>query len=299
MASGAHVVAIRTHRWDADAIRLHRALSQVPGIELVVVFHNRPAGLDLPLPAIDIDDAWVAAQGLRRVRDYGWRCGDYFLYAVRQARPQAGFIWLIEPDVHFTAPAAGFFNLFKDVRTDVLGTRVEEMDPGHRFSRGLPGMKPYRSIFALTRFSGKAADRLLDLRRAYSTLARQARFVTNDEIFCFSHAVADPDLTTGNMEEIAPDWLPGGTLRPDPDILLDTLVGVTAPGIHHPVRAREGFLRAVADRSGANFGFFPAMRQSLALLSDDERAVIADRFREHCLRALAEHAGKPLPGQHN
>lgn len=289
------ILAIRTHKWDDDARRLQAALATVPGVEVVVAFHNRPRDLILPVPVVDLDEPWVRGNGLRVLPDWGWRCGDYFLYALRAAYPQARYIWLLEPDLHFTAPPAEFFGRFARVEADVLGVDPQRQPAGHRFARGLPGMDHWKSIFALTRFSGRAADRLFALRKAYCAGKVGPRFFSNDEVFCFTHAMADPELTVASMRDHAPDWLPEGSVATDPDILFDTLADRCEPGVWHPVRSRASFIGAVADRSSRAFGFYGAMRGSIAALSPEERQMIADRVGALCLSTLNELAAGQGP----
>lgn len=280
------IAAIRTHRWDEDAIRLHGQLAPVFGPDLVIAFHDRPEALTLPGPVVDLNEGWVAGQGLRVLPDWGWRCGDYFLYAVRQARPDASFIWLVEPDVFFTGPAEDFFARFRDRPEDLLGVDIARLETDHRFVRGLPGLAPWKSIFALTRFSAAAADRLFARRQDYSRGPVGPRFFTNDELFCFSHGVADPELTTASMKDIAPDWLPEGALAGDPDLLVDLVAAGGSPVVRHPVRARATFIDAVAARAIHNFGFLRAMRDSLRLLSETERRQLSERVAEGCLDTI-------------
>lgn len=280
------LVAIRTHRWDEDAERLFAQLHPLLGERLVVVFHNRPAGLELPLPVIDINDDWLAANGLRHVEDWGWRCGDYFLYALRAARPEFDFAWLIEPDVWFAGDPAPFFAAAAAAPQDLLGVQLLPMNPAHRFGKGLKGFELWKAIFALTRFSGRAADRLFALRRDYSAQKRGARFHTNDETFCFSNLMADPGFTVGSLAELLPGWNLPETMRTDPDILFDTIRALPGPGVFHPVRGRASFQRAVAARLANNIGFLPAMAPSLARLQEDEIAAIAADTTARLVAAL-------------
>lgn len=268
--------AIRTHRWGEDEERLAALLLPVFGDRLCVVFHNRPADLMPPLPVVDMTDAWVRANGLRVTHDYGWRCGDYAFYALRQARPGADHYWLVEPDVMFTGPVADFFAGMEDVAADALGVRFAEVSPQHRFARTMPpGMPLMRAIFALTRFSGRALDRLWTLRRAYSATRVMPRNFANDEIFAFSHLGVQPDMVLAAVADLAPDWFADTTVETDPDMLIDVLHGRTAPGVFHPVRARASFREAVAKRAAGQAHFFAAMRPSLAHLTDEDIAAIA------------------------
>ena len=163
--------------------------------------------------------------------------------------------------------------------------------PDHRFARGLPGRSLKKSIFALTRFSGRAADRLFALRQDYGTRDIAPRFYTNDELFCFSNAFADKDLTIGNLTDLVPDWLADGQMAGDPDILIDTLQDHATRGIFHPVRGRDRFCRAVAQRITARMAYLDAMQASLALLSGEDRRRISTDVGKRCLDALNAAAG--------
>lgn len=279
-------VAIRTHRWDADAQRLHGLLAPVLGDALCTVFHNRPADVQPPCPVIDINDGWLRANGLRVQPDWGWRCGDYFLYALRKARPDADFYWLIEPDVHFTMSPSVFFDRMAALTQDFLGVQITPMDPKHRFSKGLPGMPLWRAIFALTRFSARAVDVLFPLRQAYGQGDVPARFFTNDETFCVSHLTAAKGMTLASMAEIAPDLFPKGGFDTDPDRLIDSFANHDAAGVFHPVRHRDSFIDAVAARVTANMGFLGAMQPSLDLLTDADVAAISSEIARRSEVAL-------------
>lgn len=293
------IAAIRTHKWDEDAQRLFGQLQPVFGDDLVVAFHNRPDGLELPLRAVDLNDGWLAANGLRRLHDWGWRCGDYFLYAVRQAFPDADYIWLIEPDVYFAADPALFFEGAAGSSADLLGVNIRPMDKGHRFGRGLPDLPQYQSLFALSRFSGRAADRLFALRQDYALRGFGARLYTNDEVFCYSNGMADPDLSCESLSDILPEWIGIGRMIGDPDRLVDSLSGHVGPGVFHPVRGRESFGPALAGRLVAGMGFVRNMGASLAALSPEERARIAvdvARRTEELLNAVAAAENMTIGG---
>lgn len=285
------LAVIRTHRWDEDAARLCDQLRPVFGSNLVVAFQNRPAGISPPIPVIDIDDGWLRAHGLRVVVDWGWRCGDYFLYRAREAFPNHDRYWMIEPDVLFTGPVGDFFAEAAALPAAVLGASIARLDPRHRFAQGMPAITLYRSIFAMTRFSGPALDRLADRRRASAADRIAPRFFPNDEIFCFSHAMAMPDLPCTSLDAAMPGWVDPAQLATDPDILVDLLEGRTTPGIFHPVRCRRSFMRAVAARAAQNTHFIAKVRPSLQRLTDAEIEMIADDARAHCLHALMR--GRP------
>lgn len=283
------IAAIRTNRWGEEEVRLLARLAPVFGDDLAVVFHDRPAGVMPPAGVVDIGDEWAEANGFALVPDWGWRCGDYAYYALRAARPGYDFYWLIEPDVHFTSDAGAFFERFRHASDDVLGHALAPFDRDIRFTRGLPGMAHFRAIFALTRFSGRALDRLAGIRRGLNRAPVSMRDYPNDEVFAFSCAMADPALTCGRLDDRAPDWFEQTQFAPDPDLLYDAVAGAARPGkVMHPVRGRDGFKRALGTRLAANTGILMRMREAIDLLDDgdidDIAAVAADHVRQSLSR---------------
>lgn len=267
--------AIRTNKWGEDEARTWSALAPVFGDDLSVVFHDY-AGQEMPCAPVEISNGWLAANGLAEVPDWGWRCGDYAYYALRQAMPDYDAYWLIEPDVFFTGDPAEFFARFAGERADALGYQLGPFDAGHPFAQALD-IPPMRAIFALTRVSGRALDRLFVERQKFGQLGVRARKFTNDELFVFSHVAADPELRTESLEVHAPDWFEGAQFDTNPDLLLDEVqaryAGVTR--VLHPVRARSSFKAAVASRLAANTGFLRKMSGALASLDDSELDEIA------------------------
>ncbi len=271
------LAAIRTNRWTEEEERLLGRLQAAFGGDVAVVFHNRPGAVMPPVPVIDIDTAWVARNGLVAVPDWGWRCGDYSYYALRQARPDYDTYWLIEPDVHFTSDPTDFFAAFDADSRDALGYRLGPFEAENRFTRGMPGVRHHRAIFALTRFSGRAIDRLFTARRASADARVGPRDYPNDEIFAFSHVAADAAMTFGTLESVMPDWFRGVQFATDPDLLHDQLQGSATPGrVFHPVRGRAGFVAALAKRMAGNAGIAQKMRwQLMALTEEETEAVVA------------------------
>lgn len=267
------LVAIRTHRWGEDEARLFSSLAPVCGDDLVVVFQNPRPDQDVPGSVVDLDDGWLSANGLSDIHLWGWQCGDYFYYRLREARPGYNFYWLIEPDVFFSSDPSDFFKAFDGVTDDVLGLRPTRLPDGHRFGRSLPEIEKHRAIFALTRLSGRAIDALFTRRREYCKNAPGFRRFANDETFVFSHAVADADLTVADIEAIAPSWFGEGSyFETDPDILDASISGPwTVPGkLYHPVRGRRSFKAAVADRMMRDTNWIARMKASVDELSDGD-----------------------------
>jgi hypothetical protein len=291
------LAAIRTHQWGEDEARLLGQLRAALGDNVAVVFHNRPAGLNPPVPVVDINDAWVTSHGLRLVSDWGWRCGDYFLYALRAARPDARHYWIVEPDVYFSGPVAQFFTTAAGLDHDLLAAGIARMPAHHRFARGMPGADHWRAIYALTRVSARALDRLLAARQALAGHRRAERFYVNDEIFTHTTVAAADDLTAGDLAALMPDWFAGTTLRTDPDILLDTLLSRTEPGVFHPVRGRASFIASVAKRIANKAGFLDGMSPSLAALTPREVEVLVAEAGRRLADAIREAAARHAPAE--
>lgn len=271
------LAAIRTNRWTEDEERLMATLSPVFGSDLAVVFHNRPRGVVPPLPVVDLRQDFVLGNGLVLVPDWGWRCGDYFYYALRAAYPDYDRYWLIEPDVYFSSPAGGFFDAFRAADQDVLGLALGPFGEAIRFTRGLPGLAHHRAIFALTRLSGRAIDRLLPARQALNVPHVSVRDYPNDEIFAFSTAVADGGLTWGRLEAFAPDWFEGVQFAPDPDLLYEQVAGrVPAGRVLHPVRGLAAFKTALGRRLAGNTGILARMREAVDLLDPQDVEDVAE-----------------------
>ncbi|MEL6685151.1 MAG: component of SufBCD complex [Pseudomonadota bacterium] len=283
------MAAIRTNAWTQAEVDLLARLESVFGDAVAVVFHNRPADLKLDVPVVDIDDEWVNANKLRATPDWGWRCGDYFYYALRQAFPDCDHYWLVEPDVVFTGDPSLLFAATEADPSDLLGVRPAPFNsPMHRFTQALKPLVAHRAIFAITRFSARAIDRLFALRKTDSKRKLRAFNVANDELFSFTHATADPELTIGDITTLAPEWFVKGSVETDPKILVDIVKGNAALGnsIFHPVLQKEVFKRKIATRMAKGNGFIKHSTRSFAHLEDSDLEDIAEASKQDLLAAL-------------
>lgn len=282
------IAAIRTNKWTEEEERTLSRLRMAFGDDVAVVFQKRPAGLKIPAPVVDLSPEWVRDQGLRMTRDWGWRCGDYAYYALRASRPEFDHYWLIEPDLLFTGDPTAFFAAFEDDDTDLLGVEPEPVDPSHPFAEGVRDLPLWRAIFALTRFSGRALDRLLPLRVENGKRDIGPRAFTNDELFTFSHVAADPELSLGSLKERAPDWFDGARVATDPDLLIDAVEANPdlRDKVFHPVRGKDAFKDGVAARIASRLGYLQKMKGSWDHLEDDDLQDIARTAHDRILAAL-------------
>jgi len=289
--SSRSIIGIRTNKWTVNEQRVFDALSDYWGNDIKVVFHNRPDDCDPPCGVVDINDAVIENMQLRVIHDWGWRCGDYAYYALRQAYPDYDYYWLIEPYVFLSGDARAFFSLFEEESADVLGLDVAEFDPNHRFATHVGNAKPMRAIFAMTRFSGAAIDFAYKRRVNYASKSVPPYNYANDELFMFSHTLSRDEFKLGQFREIAPIWFADVQFDTNPD-LIDALVEQDLKGqnkILHPVVDRMTFARALAKRMVGRTGVLGQNKTELRALSSselDQRADYArDELRNH-LRAF-------------
>jgi len=287
------LVAIRTYRWGEEEQRLFDSLSAADlGDDIAVVMQNRPDGLTPPLTTIDVTDEWVADHKLHATEDWGWRCGDYSFYAMRHAKPEYDHYWLIEPDVLFTDSPKGFFGECEALEQDLLGYRPKPYTARNPFVRGLRGIELYRAIFALTRISGRALDRLYAKRVDYSAIRRPERTFTNDELFVYSHVMADPDLSVGDFEELTPNWFQDVHFDTNPDLMDEAVPQNLESGrVFHPVRSRIAYREALANRLTTWPGFLSRSRASIVHLTDDDIDDIAARAAQRLKSMLTAARG--------
>jgi len=273
--------AIRTNKWTDEERRLLAVLQPVFGGDVFVVFHDRPEGLTLPVPVVDVSSAWVESQKLTVVPDWGWRCGDYFYYALRAAVPEYDQYWLIEPDVYFTRPAQSFFSAFEAAPEDVLGYDFGPFTRDMRFTRGLPGVAHHRALFAMMRLSGRALDRLFLQRQKLSRQVIGQDQYPNDEIFVCSMAANDKRLSCGRLEDYAPSWFDSVQFATEPDLLVEHVAAGYPEGrVLHPVREKDVFKKAVAKRLSSNVSILIRLRKSLDYMTKEDLKEIGDMASE-------------------
>lgn len=281
------VVAIRTNKWGVNEQRVYDQLSSVLGADLKVVFHNRPSDFTPPMDCVDINDKVISNMGLRVISDWGWRCGDYAYFALRQAYPNYDHYMLVEPDVYFAGDRAAFFDHLQGLTQDIVGLNIEKFDPKHRFARRVDDVTAMRAIFAMTRFSGRALDIAFKERQIYSQKKIPEFVYSNDEAFMFSYLMSDTSLTVADLGEVASDWFHDAQFDVGPDLLIEH-VDQDFSGknkVIHPVVDREFFKKALAKRMVGRTGVLNNASRGLNAMSSDDLDDIAniarDQLREH------------------
>jgi hypothetical protein len=291
--SSRSIIGIRTNKWSVNEQRVFDALSDYWGDNIKVAFHNRPDDCEPPCGVVDINDAVIEKMQLRVIHDWGWRCGDYAYYAIRQAHPDYDYYWLIEPDVFLSGDARAFFSLFETESADVIGLDVAEFDPNHRFATHVGNAKPMRAIFALTRFSGAAIDFAYKRRVNYASKSVPPCNYANDELFMFSHTLSRDEFKLGQFRDIAPTWFSDVQFDTNPD-LIDAMVEQDLKGqnkILHPVVDRMTFARALAKRMVGRTGVLGQNKTELRALSSSELDQLADYARDELRNHLRAFEG--------
>lgn len=107
---------------------------------------------------VDVTSSKLEELNLPELEDWGWRCGDYFLYVLSSV-VQYDYYWLIEPDVGFHE--VGFsilLNATDEDNSDFLAVGHGSRDEGWYWSKYLTQNSKFGCLFPLTRTSKRAID---------------------------------------------------------------------------------------------------------------------------------------------
>lgn len=247
-------VLIRAHQFTPQEALLAERLEAAFGTRITIV-------ADESVSPVDTGRFGKISLTRKRVRQliggripasWGWQCGDVFLYAARDAMPDATAFAMIEADVFLSeAAAAGLAKLFQDRGDDVLVAQLGHRDPPHLYARDLSVLGEDHTVtcfFPITRVSARAVD-LMQALRHRERATRGLKL--NDEAILASIATR-PDITGGNLTEIAPDLFNPEGYTPDRTQLFEHLREAhTAPAVLHPVRNVAALLQRINDMGAA------------------------------------------------
>lgn len=200
------LVGIRCSSIGMAEDRLHAHLTSLdPSLDIRFILDAR-LSRSHDSRAINFDDNDITRWGLLCPADWGWRCGDYFLYAM-QDFCFADFYWLIEPDVYFGVPEK--FNIFKE--TDLYRSDFISVFHG---SRG-PDWAWYKTISPFFPNVGGCTFPLSRSSHRFVSAAKKARMMLtrvfendqklwpNDESFLSSLALST-NFTANSFDKIFP-----------------------------------------------------------------------------------------------
>lgn len=244
------VICVRTNHYDDHLDRFIDA-TLLPTGRRVVLLADEGAG---PVAAPAHREKIVlrpAEQGLHMGADTMWRCGDYCLYAAIAALPEAGHIWLVEPDVriHGDAPTALFDGAAPSrAQADFVTAWFVTASPEWAWYGTITPFFPTTSncMLQLARFSRPFIEALFEARvalsRRFEAEGRPSTAWPNDEAFIGAVA-STRSFRVETLAQHAPGFSTEGTftfLRPTSGTYLDT-----APldnRIYHPVLYGQSFL---------------------------------------------------------
>jgi hypothetical protein len=184
-------ILVRTHYADAQVRGMIEALAASSAHPVYALVDESRGPVDFgQTPKIAFDAGLPGVLGLYGAVDkLYWRCGDYGLYAARQALPEVERLWLIEPDVrlHQARPGA-FFDRFAEDPADLLISHLRPAEATWDWGKTMADGGPvWRCLFPLLRISARALDALLEARRdagpRFVAAGRDPQFWPNDEVF--------------------------------------------------------------------------------------------------------------------
>lgn len=184
------VIGIRSHRIGPAETRLRKLLLEFFDPEDIYFVIDKRFGIaqatDKSVNVINFDAPQL---GLRGCVDWGWRCGDFFHYALCRS-VNASFYYLIEPDVWFSKKTGGaLFSSTNVLDSDLLAYNISPARENWYWSRSMQDKTAtvFKCAFPLTRLSRNAID-FLHIERAQmeKSFARPSSIYPNDESFVAS-----------------------------------------------------------------------------------------------------------------
>ena len=188
------VFAIRTHQFgDREKSLYDYAVKYFGENNTLIACNNNSENIKIPIEYNHFffnQNEILNESGLFFHPNWGWRCGDYWYYALQKILTGIEYVWLCEPDVYFcNKNAEDFFKPFEKLDCDFLTKGLCAANANMYFfntSKVLDG-KPMSCIFPITRIKTSLINVLLEERtRLSETFINQKNhqnLYPNDEIF--------------------------------------------------------------------------------------------------------------------
>lgn len=251
------LILFRTHVFDDATRDFCDALRETSGRDVVLICEEGrgPVEVGKGRAKIGIDRDHVLSMGLHAPQNFGWLCGDYFLYAGMQALPHYDRYWLVEYDVRLGfARASDFFDLFADPAMDFLAFMMHEVGPRWSWHETmLPyGPRVHACNFSIVAASRAALDHALAARRAmsqgFSRVLEQdpGRRWPNDESF-MATVLYEGGFRCRGMNSLGRRLTTPQTYREGAPLAERRIAAMAPTGmVYHPVHAGARF-RAKVD----------------------------------------------------
>ncbi|WP_273688782.1 hypothetical protein [Ketogulonicigenium vulgare] len=254
------VILVRTHYADADVLNFFDHMAHTSGRDIVFVCDesNGVVNVGQGRAKVSITADYMSSLGLYAPKNWGWLCGDYFLYAGQKALPHYDRYWLVESDVRFNMErCSDFFDHFSARASDLVVAHSFKSTPKWYWHRPMSYFIPdvYACLFPLLGVSNAGIQAAFNARVLMSQTFRdivpedQARRWPNDESFLISTLLAQgfshEKINSADQKFYSAETFSVGTPKS-----LSALEGQGYDGlIYHPVHAKERFVSKIKTRT--------------------------------------------------
>lgn len=206
------LILFRTHVFDDATQRFYEYLKATSNRDIVIVAEESrgPLNVGQGRAKISLTRDYASSMGLYAPNNFGWLCGDYFIYAGIENFSKYDRYWLIEYDVRMSYErSAVFFDEFLTSSADVLAFQVRKATDSWFWHHPMAYFNTdvYACNFSFLAISKRAAFAALEKRREMSRCYSDIvpidfpRKWANDESFLASTTVAEGlNLTGFNTE---------------------------------------------------------------------------------------------------
>lgn len=247
------LILIRTHFFCEATERLYHYLRQTSNRDVAFICDETNGVVDVGAgkAKIAVSARSVAEMGLHVPKNFGWLCGDYFLYAAAGLLGAYDRYWLIESDVRIgLESSADFFDRFDDGSVDILAFHVFRAKDNWFWYKPMCFFEPevHACLFPVVGASRRAIDFAYAARRTMSAThdrivpPEETRRWPNDESFLMSTLMAN-GFRCANLDDMEVKY----RTRQSFNFGLpksDKRIGAQHPSglFHHPVHSGERFV---------------------------------------------------------
>ena len=250
MDNNKQVIGIRCHNFGESEQFLYSTLLEYfskDTIFFIVDEIEKPKIFPDWVNKVSLDSAFIASNHLYDKPKVAWQCGDYFYYVFKE-KIEADFYWLIEPDVLINLRSvAGFFEFFKDNKTDALVTEFRVAKEHWVWYESAKAIfdPPYACFFPLTRLSKRSVEIMQAKRQQISVkhLGQQhkAQF-PNDEAL-LANALMEAGIKPVDFSSYFPEQFESFSIAPFKNKNLS--IQYCEEQIIHPVKDVDFYEQAI------------------------------------------------------
>jgi hypothetical protein len=198
-------IGIRSHQFAENELRLFNLLKSVFDEKQIYFILDNTNKKFIPNSGnTQVIEANFIANLFNPPSDWGWRCGDFFYYAFREAVSYE-YYCLIESDVTFTAETAKkLFSHIQQNTADLMGFNISKAGEDWYWQKTIwPICRDvYKLAFPFTVLSAKAIDYLKNQRIYSSNKFNNKLMYPNDEAFVGSQIISSNLFSYLNLNSI-------------------------------------------------------------------------------------------------